>query len=128
MSALVNAVANQAQSVLLAPVSKTASFTTTPLDISDFEGLIAITQVGGVGSTWGTAATIVETSDDVNFAGGANPTVTVGTFTTVAANAAHQKIHIDTNACKRYIRCNSTFATLSAWLVAYLLTGVKQTQ
>lgn len=125
MTALVNAVQNQAQAALLAPVSKTASFTTPAVDISDYEGQIAITQVGGVGSTWGSAATIVETSDDSGFGSGV---VTVGTFTTVTANAAHQKIHIDTNACKRYIRVNSTFTTLTAWLVAYLLTGVKQTQ
>lgn len=128
MPAITNAVQLQSQAVLLAPVSKTASFTTTPVDVSDYEGQIAVTQVGGVGSTWGTAATVVETSDDINFAGGANPTVTVATFTTVAANGAHERKFVDKNACKRYIRVNSTFTTLTAWLVAYLLTGIKKVQ
>lgn len=122
---LVNAVQNQAQVSLLDPINKTATYQTTALDISDYEGQVAVTtHVGVVGGT-GTLIVTVETSDDSGFASGVS---TVATFTTITASSKHERKFVDTNACKRYLRVVGTISGITGVVVGHLLTGVKQVQ
>jgi hypothetical protein len=126
MTALVNAVQNQAQISLLDPINKTATYqTANGVDISDYEGQIAVTTHVGVVAGTGTLIVTVETSDSSTFATG---NVTVATFATITATSNHQRVFIDTNACKRYLRVVGTISGITGAVVGHLLTGVKQVQ
>lgn len=133
MPSLVNAVQNQARATLdqTAERALTVTKSSTPVDISDFEGQLCVTEVLVAATGAQTTVATIESSNDVSFGGGANPTVLHATFATFTQSDLKRVAYklIDSNACQRYLRVTNTMAGSSPVMSScYVLTGCKQVQ
>ena len=132
MPALINAVQVFARATLHQSAERavTATVSSASLDISDYEGQIAITEVLTSATGVTTCITTIESSDDTSFGGGANPTVVHATFATYTSSDLKRVAYkiVDTNACHRFLRATLTISATSAISAAIVLTGMKKVQ
>jgi len=129
MSALTRAITEQTVTQLGFSVAQAATFSTTPVDISDYEGLVAIHQIVTAATGAQTLAGIIQTSDDVNFVTGVVQLGAAFPTFTASALGAQNRILVDTNAAKRYVRYNGTVAgSTPSFTACILLTGSKKVQ
>lgn len=104
----------------------TCTFTIVGLDVTQYEGYLAVTEWCQSVTGAQTQTTVVDTSDTADFTAG---NVTVATF---AAYTQSDKWRIQTktfhaNNCKRYLRLTATIGGgTPAITSAYVLTGMKQ--
>lgn len=129
MSALINAMVHALFAILgdAVPIARTATFTSTGFDTQDYEGNLGILQV--VGAAAGTSTTLdgtIETSaDNSSFAA-----ISGAAFATVtdAGDNQVQKLIIDLNGCKRYIRYVGTIGggANPSFTYGVLIGGVKK--
>lgn len=128
MPSLVNAPAMQTSVLLEAKSVVAGSYTSTGVDVTDFEGLIELLQVCVALTGAQTEAAIIETASDTGFTVGL---ATVATFTTFTQSDLKrmQRIVVDLNTCKRYVRVNATVAgTTPAISSSYTMTSTKKYQ
>lgn len=107
--------------------ARTTTFTSPVIDARDFDGDICVLQnIGTVSGTSPTCATVLQDSDDGSTGWAA---VDGGTFTTVTASNNSQKLVVQANACRRYLRSVSTIGgtTPSFILMIMLLARGKAT-
>lgn len=101
-----------------------AATTATPIDISEYEGAIIVSQLTGV-VTAGTLSGKLVTGDNSALTDAAD--VTGATFTQVGTTTdnAVESIVIQANACKKYLGYVGTIATGPA-VVGVVMTGTKK--
>lgn len=103
----------------------TATGTGSAVDLVDYEGDIAVlldAEAGGAGVTYAVKLTESDTS------GGSYTDVTGGAFTTTAANTASvQKLRLNSDAVKRFIKVSITVAGgTGAGAVSVVALGSKK--
>lgn len=125
MPALVNAVRNQSVINGAVPVVISSTQTSGAIDISAYEGQIAITQTTGAVAGAGTLTTTLTFSTAT---GGSYAAITgVAAFTATTGATTVETIFVDTNAVPGFMKILSTLAGTSV-AAAYVVTGVKKVQ
>lgn len=127
MTALINAAAHILTALMETIAAKTATFNGTAFDTQDYEGSLAILQV--VGAVTGTTTTLDGKIQSSDTSGGTYADVPGATFTQVSDTGDNQvqKIAIDLNGCKRWIRYVGTIAgTTPSYTMAVVAAGVKK--
>lgn len=125
---IVNAAALQSTLLLEAKDRAAASYQSTGVDVTDYEGVAEIVQTCVSATGAQTEAAVIETAEDSGFTVGL---ATVATFTTYTQSDLKrvQRRTVDLNACKRYLRVNATIAGgTPAISSSYTFTGVKKYQ
>ena len=128
MGSLVNAPSLQTGVKLSLKDRAAASYQSTGVDVTDYEGMVAFEQ-GLISATGAqTEAAIIQTAEDSGFTVGV---ATVATFTTYTQSdlERYQRIVVDLATCKRYVRVNATLAgSTPAISSAYFMTATKKYQ
>lgn len=128
MPALVNAVRSQTVALGTAAVVNTG-LTSSAINITDYEGIIAITEVTGTVAGSGVISTALQFSatSGGSYAGkatygNADFTASKGTSGTV------ETIYVDTNAVPGWMKIVTTLVSGTSVNTAHIITGVKKVQ
>lgn len=121
MTALANALTQYATATLAPPAVQTSTFTSSALDILDYEGQFAVHQIVGT-VTAGSLAGKIQHCDT---SGGSYVDVPNAAFTTVSVSTDIQKLLVDTNACKRFIKYVGTITGTSV-AFSVMFEGMKK--
>ena len=105
--------------------AKTATYTSTAFDAQDYEGNLGIVQASGVVS--GTTPTLDGKIQDSADGSTGWADVSGATFTQVTASTNFQKITVDLNGTKRYLRYVGTIGgTTPSFGLTVIAGGVKK--
>jgi len=115
---------DNATAVALIPTAAISTTTTgSAVDLVDYDGEAAVILncgAGGVGATCDVKLTHSDTS------GGSYTDVTGATFTQVGNAASHQKISVNTNEMKQYVKAVCTVAGVASFDIGVSLVAVKK--
>jgi ferredoxin len=115
---------DNATAVALIPVDTISTTTTgSAVDLVTYDGEAAVILncgAGGAGATCDVKLTHSDTS------GGTYTDVTGATFTQVGNEASHQKISINTNEMKQFVKAVCTVAGTASFEIAVSLVAVKK--
>lgn len=132
MNTLSRAVLQQTRVMLKDVSALTATGSSTGLDVSVYEGVLAFSQI--VGTVSGTTPTLdgkIETSDasGSGYVTAKTTTAVDATFTQVTASNSLQVVFCDCDALKQYARWTYTIAgTTPSFTAGCMLVGVKKYQ
>lgn len=102
MTAFIHSMRNLVTTTLAACLSRTASASSTGVDISNYEGTIEVTLMAGA-KTAGTDPTLDVKVQECDTSGGTPTDVTGGAFTQVTTTASTQTIKLDKTKLKKYL-------------------------
>lgn len=107
--------------------AKTATYTSTGVDVQDYEGQLGVLQL--VGAVSGTTPTLDGKLQDSDAIGGTYADIPGAVFAQATTAGNIQKITVDLNGCKRFIRYVGTIAgTTPSFGIAVAVVGPKKYQ